>query len=265
MKKTILLLVLLTFFKCNAQSFFYYTLQNKSSDSTTSGSSFYVDLLLVNTIGADASDSIKMMVYSNFAETFVLSTPIKTTFGGFGSGNADGTSIRSTNNVRFTFNMPNHVGWVYLFSNKGFGPIFLDSVYLSSAFPDFQILNFPTSAFPGDSLHFNIKKGTYKYTFLDSLKIKISNITQRTIAVKDIINNTIGIKVNAPAGMSQLYFSGVYGYSCAISINSVTSIIEPFDSAKPRTNINYYDLLGRLTTPKDGDLIRYTDFGAIVY
>lgn len=267
MKKILLIASLLISIRASSQSSWYYTMVNKQSDSTTQGASFYVDLILQNTIGADFSDSLKMMVYSNYAENLILSTPIKITFGGFGAGGKYGTHvIPSANTFRFTFSMPSYIGWVYLFSNRGFGPVFLDSVYLSSSIPDLYILNYPLSATSGDSIYFNVNKGTYKYSNTDSLKITIGTKVQETIAVNDIKGGIVGIKVNSNYGVYPMSFSGATNYSYSFTVyNSITSIVEPFDSSKQSKTINYYDILGRPATPKDGDMIRYTSIGAVVY
>ena len=143
--------------------------------------------------------------------------------------------------------------------------MFLDSVYVTSPTPDMLILNQPLSASPSDSIHFNLS-WTYKYSNTDSLKITIGTKVQETIAVNDIKGGIVGIKVNSNYGVYPMSFSGATNYSYSFTVlNSITSIVEPFDSSKQSKTINYYDILGRPATPKDGDMIRYTSIGAVVY
>lgn len=50
-----------------------------------------------------------------------------------------------------------------------------------------------------------------------------------------------------------------------LSSSPVMGILHSFNPSKEKEGVIYYDMLGRLATPKEGDFIRYTPFAAIVY
>jgi hypothetical protein len=184
------------------------------------------------------------------------------------------TELDGTRKVTFTLPTNSYfVGNNHLRAN---GSSTLHSLFLRSDVPDLTTSGF--GVFSGFSGYETFRK--VKYTYLpkitDTIEIYNEGVLFKKIPLKNIgadsiirfnvtgLPGDVEISSNFSVKSNRSDFSwGLYTINAPIVIIP-TSIIEPFSSQNYR-DIQYFDILGRSVIPKEGDLIRYTPLGGVVY
>lgn len=255
MKKLLLMFYLMAIsLTCNASSIF--SIWYIGSDSATQGTTYSIYIKAYTNQPTDTGriyfdqpgSSYQPIQVFNINLNDISTLPLE----------SDGTS-------KITFTIPsNIVGNCRFYSNGS--PVVRYNIFIRSSIPDLKPVSL--GAFSGNSGYSSFIKFKWTYSAIigDTIIASLDGVVFFKKSLIDIeTDSTFNFTINGISGLHRLtinYMNGYYDYA----VNPLaTAIIEPFNPSEPTQAINYFDILGRLVAPKDGDMIRYTSFGAIVY
>lgn len=254
MKKLITItsiLLILIAVQAKAITWSIFSIEN---DTTTQGNSF---TMIVDGANGTPTDTGRIYIHHAPTNTYIELFKINT--------NDRNTLTPSGAHYIITVTLPAGIKGNVDFYTNGSSAIYY--CFIRSNTPDLNLvqvpgLNGPFSGYTGYGIHFKFK-WSYESIIADTVRFYLDGLECYKISLSEIEDDSVvDFPINGSPGNKYLTIN-YSDFEAPITINEVTNIVEPF-SYTTRRNVPYYDLLGRSVTPKEGDLIRYTTFGAVV-
>lgn len=260
MKKIIFTFLILIGSLCTSKAqIFTFSIWSIENDTATQGGTFKLRINGSPTLATDTGRIYLHQSPSSYIELFEINLN-------------DLSTLPLVSGAReITVTLPAGIKGSVDFQSNGDNSVFF-GCFLRANSPDMELvpvpgINGPLSGNSGYNINLKFM-WTYESITTDTIRMSLDGLEIYKIALSEIENDsTINFPITGTPNTYLLtcnYGIPDFGYYITINQTPVTNIVSAFVSTEKK-DIIYYDILGRIVAPKEGDLIRYTPYGAIIY